>query len=1125
MPIIMQCDEDSQATFQKLKVSCVPLLQNSLLIPAAIPTVLKLLLEVFDTLRTVQDSGHALRTPLITYVFFPLSSILRRNTLSTIPDQVLERILNILGILCESWWWELDETTWEQVFMLCSAILGGIDSKGKDKVRDDETKEATVRCLWTLLRERTPDQDPFGPTHPPRMAKILTRFQTHAQTRTFTPVLGQTLDTLLVASESPHLSLQRSSLQVLHVLVQGYLPNNFTPTVLPGVVSIMGRIALATGSSKTWANGEVVAAALQVMQAIIIRSIGDEICVKEGAVKGLASLEDLADLVDAAGTNDTPTAGERIPYMTARTTTWLHGTASQLHIAMNALTSLVNHPNPSALLALVDFSEVVLSATTLTVPQSQPLLLCLLLSLSGSSFTDVSTKASAALRHMLSPASKIRHTLLPVLMQISKDNLSALPRLILSHSDAKVEHVAGLIESVCRLSLALEGNSGSGVSQVSAGISILLGPAGGIEKWGWSLLAVLEFTDSPIMAARRPPAQLMLETDWSSPNAIQFPELTLEHVTSRSAHAAIEQMLRSMGRAGRKHCDFAIDWFLAVGMNRRGRRAVAALWCACRLLEGVSGVCLDASHPHESGISSRPSRRIEKLARGVARRISDLWMNSGEDEDSHAQERMLPSQAEEGVLVEHVKGLTTVRATPNAVPRPTARPSLPQPLLHKCVSLQILAVTAGILEARFAPLLLHTLYPILHSIVSDSPLVSSTALAALDCITRSTSYASPANLLLSNFDYALDAVSRRLTRRWLDIDATKVLVVLVRLVGADVVQKAGDVVEECFDRLDEFHGYEVLVDGLVEVLTEVVKVVEDSEQPAGEDVRPTNSNTPEEDVKGPHAFVEWYERRHNRPMEINDSIRDEAPPTGESGGPVPDLDPNAKPSMTPSQALTQQIISRSFSFLTHGSPVVRMRMLMLLTSAVAVVPESALPTIHQLWPYILNRFSDQEPFVVSAAASLVEALATHKGDFMFRRIWDDIWPRFRAVLDKLSVADSTNALARRDHGGVGTESAYTHSHRLYRSLLRTMTAAVTSVQVRDSAVWEVILAFRHFLHCRAHEELQARARALYSAICLKNEDAVWLALSATQGQIDASMSFLTESRWDIGQNMALIFSH
>ena len=171
-------------------------------------------------------------------------------------------------------------------------------------------------------------------------------------------------------------------------------------------------------------------------------------------------------------------------------------------------------------------------------------------------------------------------------------------------------------------------------------------------------------------------------------------------------------------------------------------------------------------------------------------------------------------------------------------------------------------MTAGILEAGFSALLLHTLYPILHSVVSDSPLVSITGMATLSYVAAITSYASPANMLLSNFDYALDAVSRRLNRRWLDVDATKVLVALVRLVGRDVVQKASDVVEECFDRLDEYHGYEVIVDGLIEVLSEVVKVVEEEEH----DKVHRTMNAPEplasSDNGRMDAFLDWFSHRH-----------------------------------------------------------------------------------------------------------------------------------------------------------------------------------------------------------------------------------------------------------------------
>lgn len=1133
MPTI-QDEDSSQATFQRLKAHCVPLLANSLLIPSSTPTVSKLLSEVITILRETRGSGNALKPSIITYVFFPLSSILRRNTLSSIPDQILEKVLVILSTICEDWWWEFDETTWEQICMLCSAILGGIDSKGKGKVRDDETKEAATRCLWILLRERTAEEDPSNTAIPSRATRIFSRFQSHARTPTFIPVIGQTVNSLLIAAESSHTSLQRSSLQVLHVIVEHYLADGFVPSILPGVVSTTSKIALGVGASKGWANGEIVAAALLVMRSVIVKSVGDDVCVRDGAIQNIDSLEDLADLVDPLEPKPAPNSG-RTPYMTARTPAWLRGSGTQLHIAMNALTPLVNHPTPSALLGLCDFSETVLSATTLTIPQSQPLLLSFLLSLSCSAYDSVSEKAGSDLRRLLAPSSSARHALLQVLMQISRDNLAALPRLIPTHSDAKVEHAAGILESVCSLAVAQESAEGSRISAIAVGVGKLLGPNGGIEKWGWSLLSVLEFVDNPISVTRSSATQLLLENDAAAADEVTFPELTLRHVTSRSAHIAIERMLRAMGLAAGEDCIFAVEWFLNAGRSGRGCRAVAALWCTCRLLEGAGRISLNNHEVAASGMFRARSKRVEKLARNIARQIADLWSDVDEDWPEEKANVAAPL-TEEGAIVEHVKGLLTIRATPDYEPSSGPRKSPVQPMLHRALSLQLLSITAGILEARFTPLLLHTLYPVLHSVVSQSSLLSNTAFATLNYITRSTSYASPANMLLSNFDYALDAVSRRLSRRWLDLDATKVLVVLVRLVGRDVVQKAGDVVEECFDRLDEYHGYEMLVDGLVEVLSEVVKVMEDQD-----DSRPQHhsraDNLPADMSDGEKfgEFLEWYAHRHDKPDE-HESLRDNSYPRDawgskseadgeqENSSPIPD--PNAEPSPSPSQILTKQIVSRSLFFLTHGSPIIRARILMLLSAAVPVLPESALlPSVHHAWPFILNRFADRENFVVSAAASLVESLATHVGDFMHQRVWDDIWPRFRTILQKLSAADTTNALACRGNGAVGTESAYTYSHRLYRSVLRTMSAAVVGVQPQDLAVWEVVLLFRRFLHSHAHDELQACARDLYTAIAKNNADAVWLAMSATQGQIDASTAFLAQKSWDIDANVALIFKH
>ncbi|VDB99680.1 unnamed protein product [Peniophora sp. CBMAI 1063] len=1037
----------------------------------------------------------------------------------SMPDRVLELMFLCLRSICESWWWTLDVSTWEQLFMLCGTAIG-VNGNGKAKARDDETRTAAVRCLRALTRPRTVDEGPDA-------LKTLGRFTAHASDSRFTPILGQTLDSLLSCTTSAHRPLKLACLQVLGFLLDIYAPDDFAPVVLPGVMSSMTRLVLGTSSTKGWENGDLVAEGLRVAQVIVTRAVGDDICLRAGAVRDATSLDNLAAYTEGAeDTAQVYTPEPGVP-RTSRTHAWLRGTSTQLHIALNTLTPLVSHPNSVALNALACFSSDIIRSTTLTLPASQALLASFLLSLSTSTYDTVSDLSTRRLRDLLSPESKTRHSLLRTLVQITRDNLAAIPRLLLSHADAKVEHVARQIEAIGRLAPGSTPDPVFGV--ISTGIGKLLGPTGGVERWAWRLLSALEFAPPAIVVTKTTVAQLLLESDTPIAALLHFPELEMLHVATRTTQTALERMFVALGGASGEDALFTIEWFVCLG-HQPDPRGIAALWCANRVLEGMAGVHLSRPETH----SVRHSRHLEKAARGLVISLAEIWDATPSD-PIPMSEQGAHDRIEEDLIVEHSRGVMALekdlgvrRHTLSNEKRPPTR----RPMLHRAVALQALCVCAGILQARFTPMLLRALYPILHSIVSPISFLSTTGLAALDYISTVASYASPANMLLSNFDYALDAVSRRLSREHLDLDAMKVLVLLVRLVGPDIVHRAGDLVEECFSRLDEYHGYSIIVDGLVEVLGEVVKVIEQSEE--AHVVRDPRINAPRQLPPDDHdhidAFMQWYQTR-NAPPEVDDT--DHGPAPRQAWGPSEDetlaekkaeddgaIDVEKPP--TPLQALTKQIVSRSVYFLTHQSSLIRARILSLLASAVPVLPESAiLPSIHNAWPFILNRLSDPEPFVISRAAALVEALALGVGTFMYRRVWDDIWPIFRRMLKTLETSDMQNALTRRGVERAGPESVYAHSFRLYCAMIKTMTASAKNVQVQDDLTWEVLIAFRRFLHREAHEELQTSARELYSAIARNNEDAVWLVLVSTS-QVNQRMAFLRRDDWEIEDNVQLI---
>ncbi|KAI9444879.1 ARM repeat-containing protein [Lactarius indigo] len=1003
--------EDIQrGTASHLKRVCVPLLENSLLIS-----------QLQERLQKFHDNGSTFSPSLVSYIAFPLTSLLRRNEPTAIPDRILESILLSLRILCEDWWWYCDLQIWEQLFMLCSTFVGNIEGKGKGKERDDESKEAAIYCLISLTRKRGMDSLPTslqaGSFH---ADTIFSKFLACARSAKFVPILGQTLNALLTTADSSSLRLQRTSLELLRILFEFYVSEDFVPTVLPGVVSAMSRIALGSPTSKGWANGEIVSLALSVMQEAIINSVGDDVCKKEALVRDVTDLGDLIAIAEGVGERETtPAKG----YQVTRTPSWLRATSSQLLMALKSLTPLVSHPTVTALIAVSSLSASLLESTLLTLPSAQPLLTSFLLSLSRSDYGSVSSQSFGSLVELTSPASKARDALLQTLLQMIGDILSSLPRILPSRADAKVEHLAGQVEAICRLVISNPRDDSENFSALSKGVGKLFGPIGGIEKWGWRLLVVMEF-DVPLMnVTDTPAARLMLE---QGPDCYEstFPELLLKHVTSRSAQATLEQMFRALGNAGGDDCLYAVEWFTAVGRNRRDGRGVAALWLGCRLLEGIAGISTNVS---EIDTIHRRSKRLDRATRGLSRSIAELWEVHDPDlaplgpvEEDHAHD--IPS-------VEHVRGLIILDKSLR-VGRGASTPAqkTSQPFLHSMAALQVLS-------AQFIPVLLHALYPILHSIISPVAQLSDSGLAALNIVAST-------NLLLSNFDYVLDCY----------VDAIKVLLLVIRLVGRDVIQKAADVVEECFDRLDEYHGYDIIVDGLVEVLLEVIKVVESDED--------SHYSTEHGPAPRRAAADEESDPDVSQKQVDQDTVQ-----------------------VTPIQALTKQIVSRTIYFLTHESATIRAKILALLSSAVPVLPESALlASVHQAWPFVLNRLSDAESFVVTAASG----------------VWDDVWPRFKVIMQRLEVGDSQSALTRRGPGSVGTISSYTQSHRLYRSMLKTMTASVKNVQ--------------------AHKELQTNAVDLFVAAGKKNADAMWLVLSNTTATGVSPVSYLQRAEWDIKAN-------
>jgi TELO2-interacting protein 1 len=1100
------------------------MLRSSLLTHETIPIVSRHLDDLYKRLTSIKNLRSSLEEGMIKYIFFPISEIIRKNKSSEIADHIMERLLKTIAVLLQAWWWTIDKPMWEKLIVFCNMALPSADkvNRGKEKQRDEETQLAAAQCLWELMRDHSKDPG-ISPED-----KIVAASQIMALRDANILILAQVLSSMLMAATSPNQELQLLILRTLYEAISNYIGEKYMPTVLPGIISTMSRIVIKRDKGVVQ-RGEIVKASLEVMKLTIILSVGDEACLQAGVIRVYDSLDEFIPDQHTNKPPSNPNNASTTPIIT-RSESWLRATTSQLHNALNTfLPSLVHHPAASALEGLVDFCANVAESTFRTMQDSQKILLVPLLISSLHPFPQISQSSTKAVLHLLTQATAST-VLVTTLGKLAQEHLAILPHLIQAQREERISMSLKVLTAVASLPL----------SSIRKIISRILGSNGGIEKWGLGILQVLELRIPQVFFSTTNTDVLLIQgTNEDIPT---FPSPTFRYLTSSETQQAMVDFLRAWGTAAGDDALFSIAWLLGYASKNSGPTEVSALWCAARLLEGIAGSFLKLGQlQNPASHEQRHTSRLRRQMRWLIKIMSSLWERELEEESPQESTASSSSQTNnETLLIEFVKGLQPLpdleQMTKHAKPVHDEQRAISQQMLYRSIALQNIAIASSILKSNFVVLLMQSLYSVLHSLISTNPFLNATAQATLVHISQACGYASPANLLLSNFDYALGSVSRYLSRLHFDVQAPKVLVLLVRLVGKGVVDHGSDVIEECFDRLDDYHGYRIVVEGLVDVLLETVRAIDLEGNMSKEALNvqvllEERRNKPYEEFS---IFSSWFVDRRKRQQEPSIVREDFGSFPRRAWGEKEEehdeqehseakKDQDEEPQLSSTQKLVQKIIQRSVYFLTHPSALIRARILSVLASSVSTlssIESSILPTIHMAWPLILNRFSDPEPFVIVEAADLIHSLVTHVGHFMDAKVWNDVWPIFSRLIKDLERSDKHNALSRRTVADpIGTQSAYTTSHRLYASILRTITRAISDVILKDNVGWEVLLLCRRFLRSHVHEELQRLSRDLYIQFAVKNADAVWLALG---GANKSGPSYLDLP--DIQQNVTLVLA-
>jgi hypothetical protein len=395
----------------------------------------------------------------------------------------------------------------------------------------------------------------------------------------------------------------------------------------------------------------------------------------------------------------------------------------------------------------------------------------------------------------------------------------------------------------------------------------------------------------------------------------------------------------------------------------------------------------------------------------------------------------------------------------------------------QAIALEVMADAAQRAKEDFKTELVDTLYPVAQLLGSPNAQLREHAITCLNIISRSCGYKNASDLIVDNVDYMVNAVSLRLNTFDISPQAPQVLVMMIRLTGPSLLPYLDDVVESIFAALDNFHGYHRLVDVLFSVLGEIVSVGSTSKQlqianspsidhqkkglpPVTlEDINKLLKPKPTTDAKPPHEDfpqAPWKSAKTlldeaeaaTTPRDPEDSDDEE---TAEEPPPPQELAPSAP---TKTYTMLRNIAHLSQHYLTSSSPLLRSKLLHLIsTSSTALYHDenTFLPLVNDIWPVLISRIYDPEPFVKIAACDAVSTLCHSAGDFLSTRISNE-WNAL------MSLARNTKKEVERENSkkGKGGRGVYSQNNQVWEAVVRLLLAVVGYVRIDDEGFDEVL---------------------------------------------------------------------
>lgn len=1033
----------------------------------------------------VQYDASIIDEKIADYVFFPLSGLLRSHT--DYPIRLIETVIKSLRLLIQHGWRaRISKDLSQQLLVFFTFIIGGVPGKeGNQAQKPEETILEAYKALTVLIKAAGVS----AKDSPLTDVKII-------------PSLGHAVSVILDGVTGGNTAdIQLEALQTTAAVYTTIKQDEVLATFFPGTASSLCRFLAPPSSTKT--PQRVLVRGINVLRVILTKVLGD------------LKRRDLLIQIENASVQKVETGQDEKGEGKVLTISWLKATVSQVKIALSTVLKLRNHSSIEVrksmerlCIALLDECHSSLKNCTSMLVESAMVL--------GHEEVEESAAFEVSLigedpTLFYGTSLQDLATIYPELMNSINTTLhnwiTSMPRMMQS-SDERIKQQA--IRNIIK-GQALAASLGVESSNLHESLSSALRD---------SIVALILNSKS---------AKVLNEVDldenlWRSSDLIQigqqlqdFRPVLLPQESQRDTRKEVISLIEHIG-SSTQQARLAAD-MLPYIRDSTGVDQLASYWLSFQLLKSSFAKSADVDD-----LLDFTNSATELASEDKELVFNELYSFSVSILDSHS----------------------------DAVDAIDWR--------LEAIAFEVTSFSASRLGQSFRPELIDVLYPISTFLGSSQPDLRGHAITTLNSLAASCGYDNVSELIIDNVDYMVNSVSLRLNQFDISPASAKVLTMMIRLTGPRLLPYLDDVVAAIFAALDNYHGYTTFVESLFGVLSEVVvqgvrsgrMLIEDGQAKKVDHKKRSVESSGMEDIL---AFLDKRAKRNmeveaqsdveevirGHPEEAWKSAKEEldAIDARNKGEDEPDNPPASNDEVaipqTPTYVLLTKITSLTQHYLTSPTPTLRKRLLDLLSgvsSALAQDENAFLPLVNDVWPVIISRLHDTEPYVVIAACSTLAALCESAGDFLSSRVkteWGESLSKWCAkVRDQARKTKASGSASSKNRPGLlgsalgksggatqddilvpvrganypdslqveapSTQSfssttglgRFASSAQIWDAVVLMLTAIVSYVRIEDSI-------FEDILQLLADDVLPRNAAAR-EALEAVNADAVWLAM-------------------------------